>query len=178
MSLLKHLIWIPPSFPPRWNTHYSTMSSLWSSWLFPCGWHKLLNKVLDLSTQENLICVHPYQNGPQCRSSAPCQYKPLPEVFPDRVVYVLAPTNLAGWVESSFLDVSSYSAALFPFLSNMQISFWINGIPLAFVHDHDRLLAVQPALVAVEVVCCGSITNLELFLFHGGKEHSLLFLSL
>lgn len=81
------------------------------------GWYKVLNKVMDLSTQNSLICVHPYQDGPQCWSTAPCHSKPLPEVFHGCVASVLALTDFAGWVKSSFLEVSSYSAALFPILS-------------------------------------------------------------
>lgn len=97
MSLLNHLILIAPSIPPRWNSHNRMTTTLWSAWLFPWGWHKLLNEVMYLSTQDNLIYVHPYQIGPQCWSSALCQYKLLPEVFPGCVVYVLAPRNFSVW---------------------------------------------------------------------------------
>lgn len=73
---------------------------------------------MDLSTQDNLIHMCLYQKGPPCWSTVPCQSKPLPENFPGHVSCVLAPTNFVGWVKSSFLDVSSYSTALFPSLSH------------------------------------------------------------
>lgn len=123
---------------------------------------------MDLSTQDNLICVHPYQNGPQCWSSAPCQYKPLPEVFPDHVAYMLAPTNFSGWIlfpEGIFLFCSAIP------LFELHAYLLLNSqTPLAFAHDHERHFAVKPTLVTAEVVCCGSITNMELFLIMGVKN--------
>lgn len=140
------------------------------------GWYKVLNKVMDLSTQNSLICVHPYQDGPQCWSTVPCHSKPLPEVFHGCVASVLALTDFAGWAKSSFLEVSSYSAALFPILS-YSAELLLNSWSPAHLHSWSlRLFAVEHALVAAQVVCCRSITNVELFLIMGGRTQPVIFI--
>lgn len=120
-SLLNHLILIAPSFPSRWNTHYrktlsdqlgKSYSTKWWICQHKTIWYVCIPIRMDLSAEAQLLANTNHYLKFSLTMLPICWHQ---QTF---------------LVEYSFLKVSSYSAALFPFLSYMHTSCWIHRLHL------------------------------------------------
>lgn len=178
LSLLYHLILIPLSFPPRWNPHYRMTTTLWSACFFPCGWHKLLKQSDESVNTRQFDMFIPLSKWTPVLKLSSLPIQTITWSFP-WLSCLHAGTNRLCWL----------SRVLFP----GGIFLFCSIIPLFERHADLLLNSWNPSYFCSwswEALCCATCPGGSrggmlwthhqhgIISCHGGKEHSLLFLSL